>query len=255
MKILVPVKRVPDYEAKITVKADGSGIESGNLKWIMNPFEEIAVEEAVRLKEARAKAGQNTEVLICSIGGAACSEQIRKGLAIGADRGVLVEYDGIIDSDLAARVLAELCRREAPDLVLVGKQAIDSDAAQTPSNLARRLKWPLASFASKLPLVEGAATFHVTREVDGGLETVELELPAVISTDLRLNTPRYVALPGIMAAKKKPLDSLPIAQLGIDLGLKSEMVRLHPPIKRVGGRRVKSVTELVSALKSEFGVL
>ena len=239
MKILVPIKRVPDYEAKIKVKADGSGIETDGIKWIVNPFDEIAVEEALKLKEA----GKATEVVVTLVGPADAQQQLRYAMAMGADSGVHVVYDGAVDSDLASRY----------GLVIMGKQAIDSDASQTPQLLAARLDLPQACFASKV-VIDGA-TATVTREVDGGLETIKVAVPCVISTDLRLNTPRYASLPGIMKAKKKPLEEIPLATLGLDLAPKVVVKKMSPPPKRKGGKKVESVEALVKALQEEAKVL
>lgn len=249
MKIFVPIKRVPDYQAKIRVKADGSGIETDGIKWIVNPFDEIAVEEALRLKEA----GKATEVVVASIGPADTATQLRYTMAMGADRGMLAVHDGPIDSDLASRCLAAMSRREEFGLIILGKQAIDSDAGQTAQLLAERLGIAHASFASKVVL-EGA-TALVTREVDGGLEHQRVPLPSVISTDLRLNEPRYAPLPGIMKAKKKPLDEITLAELGVTPQVLVSVKRMSTPSGRTGGRKVESVEALVQALQSEAKVL
>lgn len=249
MKVLVPIKRVVDFEAKIRVKADGSDIETDGIKWIVNPFDEIAVEEALRLKEA----GVVDEVVVVSIGPEDAVTQLRFTMAMGADSAILVKVDSIVDSDLAARVLAEVYKRGEYSFVIMGKQAIDSDASQTPQLLATRLELPQASFASKVELADGSAT--VTREVDGGLETVKVSLPCVISTDLRLNEPRYAPLPGIMKAKKKPLEELALADLGLDAEPKVKVLKMHAPEQRQAGRIVESVEELVTALKEEAKVL
>jgi electron transfer flavoprotein beta subunit len=249
MKIFVPVKRVPDYQAKIKVKGDGSGIETDGIKWIVNPFDEIAVEEALRLKEA----GKATEVVVVGIGPEDVATQLRYAMAMGADSGVLVKYSGEVDSDLASRVLAAVYKRGEYGLILMGKQSIDSDASQTPQLLATRLGLPQACFASKLVLEGGAVT--VSREVDGGLETIKISLPAVISSDLRLNEPRYASLPGIMKAKKKPLEELAIESLGLDLAPRMSLKKMSPPAQRSGGRKVESVEDLVRALQHEAKVL
>lgn len=249
MKILVPLKRVPDYQAKIKVKADGSGIETEGTKWIVNPFDEIAVEEAIRLKEA----GKATEVVVVSVGHADVQQQMRYAMAMGADSGILVQTDRPVDSDLASRALVEVFKRGAYGLVILGKQAIDSDCSQTPQLLAARLNLPQACFASKVVIDAGFAT--VTREVDGGLETIKLPMPCVISTDLRLNEPRYAPLPGIMKAKKKPLEEIKLEDLGLDLSLRLKVHKLTPPSKRQAGRKVQSVEELVKALHSEARVI
>jgi electron transfer flavoprotein beta subunit len=249
MKILVPVKRVPDYQAKVRVKADGSGIETDGIKWIVNPFDEIAVEEALKLKEA----GAATEVIVVGIGPEDVQTQLRYALAMGADSAILVKTTDTVDSDLASRVLAALCGRADYRIVLMGKQAIDSDASQTPQLLAARTQRPQATFASKVLLEAGHAV--VTREVDGGLETIRVPLPCVISTDLRLNTPRYASLPGIMKAKKKPMEEIEIGSLGIDLTPKVRLLRMIAPGKRQAGRKVGTVAELVQALQNEAKVL
>lgn len=248
MKILVPIKRVPDYQVKVRVKADGSGIETDGIKWIVNPFDEIAVEEALKLKEA----GKASEVVVALIGPDDAAAQLRYAMAMGADRGFHVKHDGPVDSDMAARVIAALYRKESFGLVLMGKQAIDSDAGQTPQILAVRLGLPQACFASKIVLEGAEAT--VTREVDGGLETLKIPVPAVISTDLRLNTPRYASLPGIMKAKKKPLEELSLALLGVDAKPVVMVKRVTPPVVRQGGKKVESVDALVAALRDQVKV-
>lgn len=248
MKIFVPVKKVPDYQAKIKVKADGSGIETEGIKWIVNPFDEIAVEEALRLKEA----GKATEVVVIGLGVEDVSTQLRYAMAMGADRGILIRHEGPIDSDLASRALEALYKKDSYGLILMGKQSIDSDANQTAQLLATRLGLPQACFASKVVLEDGAAV--VTREVDGGLETIRIPTPCVISTDLRLNEPRYASLPGIMKAKKKPLDEIPLADLGVDASVKVKVLRMSPPPQRKGGRKVEDVGALVRALQEEAKV-
>ncbi len=245
MKILVPIKRVPDYQAKIRVKADGSGIETDGIKWIVNPFDEIAVEEAIRLKEA----GKASEVVVCTVGPEDTQSQLRYAMAMGADSAVLVKYSGEIDSDLASRALAEVFKRGQYGLIILGKQAIDSDAGQTGQLLAERLGLPQASFASKL-VIEGAQA-TVTREVDGGLETIKVSLPCVVTTDLRLNEPRYAPLPGIMKAKKKPLEEIKIEDLALDLKPKIKIHKMSTPGKRQAGRKLQSVEELVEVLHTE----
>jgi electron transfer flavoprotein beta subunit len=251
MKVLVPVKRVVDYNVKIRVKPDGSGIDLANVKMSMNPFDEIAVEEAVRLKEK----GTATEIVVVSIGPAKAQDTIRNGLAIGADRGILIETpDGATIEPLAvAKLLKAVADAEKPDIVILGKQAIDDDCNQTGQMLAALLGWPQGTFASKLVLEDGAA--HVTREVDGGLETVKLKLPAVVTTDLRLNEPRYPSLPNIMKAKKKPLDIKKPDELGVDIAPRLKVLGIGEPATRKAGVRVESVAELVAKLKSEAGVL
>jgi electron transfer flavoprotein beta subunit len=244
MKVLVPVKRVVDYNVKIRVKPDGSGIDLANVKMSMNPFDEIAVEEAVRLKEK----GTATEIVVVSIGPAKAQDTIRNGLAIGADRGILIETpDGATIEPLAvAKLLKAVADAEKPDIVILGKQAIDDDCNQTGQMLAALLGWPQGTFASKLVLEDGAA--HVTREVDGGLETVKLKLPAVVTTDLRLNEPRYPSLPNIMKAKKKPLDIKKPDEFGVDIAPRLKVLGIGEPATRKAGVRVESVAELVAKL-------
>ena len=249
MKILVPVKRVVDYNVKIRVKADGSGVELANVKMSMNPFDEIAVEEALRLKEA----GKATEVVVVSIGPAQAAETIRTGLAMGADRGILVKVDGIVEPLAVAKLLQKLVEQEGPGLVILGKQAIDDDANQTGQMLAALLGWPQGTFASKVEL--GADNVDVTREVDGGLQTVELKLPAIVTTDLRLNQPRYPSLPNIMKAKKKPIDETSPEALGVDVTPRLKVLKTVEPPSRQAGKKVASVAELVDKLKNEAGVI
>ena len=249
MKILVSIKRVVDYNVKIRVKADKSGVELANVKMSMNPFDEIAVEEAVRLKEA----GKATEIVAVSMGPAQCQETIRTALAIGADRGILVESADELQPLAVAKLLKALTEREKPDLVILGKQAIDDDSNQTGQMLAALTGWPQGTFASKL-VVDGAEAL-VTREVDGGLETVALKMPAVVTTDLRLNTPRYASLPNIMKAKKKPIETLKAADLGVDTAPRLKTLKVEEPPKRHAGVIVKSVAELVDKLRNEAKVL
>ena len=250
MKILVPVKRVVDYNVKVRVKADGTGVDLANVKMSMNPFDEIAIEEAVRLKEA----GIATEVIAVSCGVAACQETLRTAMAIGADRGILVDCgDTEIQPLAVAKLLKALCDKEQPQLVICGKQAIDDDANQTGQMLAALQNWPQATFASKVVLANGKAT--VTREIDGGLETLEISLPAVVSTDLRLNEPRYATLPNIMKAKKKPLDTVKPADLGVDVTPRLTTLKVAEPAKRSAGIRVADVAELVNKLKNEAKVI
>jgi electron transfer flavoprotein beta subunit len=249
MKILVPVKRVVDFNVKIRVKADGSGVELANVKMAMNPFDEIAVEEAVRLKEA----GKATEVVAVSAGLTQCQETLRSAMAIGADRGILLETDVDLQPLAVAKLLKALVDKEGPRLVILGKQAIDDDANQTGQMLAALLGWPQATFASKVDL--GATSVKVTREIDGGLETLELPLPAVITTDLRLNEPRYATLPNIMKAKKKPLDTVKPADLGVDVTPRLATLKVVEPAGRSAGVKVADVTELVAKLKNEAKVL
>ena len=250
MKILVPVKRVVDYNVKIRVKPDGSGIDLANVKMSMNPFCEIAVEEAVRIKEK----GGGAEVVVVSVGPAKAQETIRTALAIGADRGILVETPDVPIEPLAvAKILKGIVEAEKPDLVILGKQAIDDDCNQTGQMLAALLGWPQGTFASKLTIDNGHAV--VTREVDGGLETVRLKLPAVVTTDLRLNEPRYPSLPNIMKAKKKPLDVKKPDEFGVDAAPRLKVLKISEPASRKAGVRVGSVAELVQKLKAEAGVL
>ncbi|HKB83797.1 MAG TPA: electron transfer flavoprotein subunit beta/FixA family protein [Burkholderiales bacterium] len=245
MKVLVPVKRVVDYNVKVRVKPDGSGVETANVKMSMNPFDEIAVEEAMRLKEA----GVATEVVAVSIGTAQCQETLRTALAIGADRAILVETGAEIQPLAVAKLLKAIVVKEQPGLVIMGKQAIDDDSNQTGQMLAALLNWSQATFASKVK-VSGASA-EVTREVDGGLETISIKLPAVVTTDLRLNEPRYVTLPNIMKAKKKPLETLTPEALGVDVAPRLKTLKVQEPPKRIAGKMVKSVQELVEKLRNE----
>jgi len=249
MKVLVPVKRVVDYNVKVRVKGDGSGVELANVKMSMNPFDEIAVEEALRLKEA----GKATEVVVVSIGPAQASETIRTGLAMGADRGILVKAEGNVEPLAVAKILKKVAEEEQPGLIILGKQAIDDDSNQTGQMLAALLGWSQATFASKLE-VEGS-DFKVTREVDGGLQTVKLKGPAIVTTDLRLNEPRYASLPNIMKAKKKPIADKSVADYGVDITVRLEVLKTTEPAGRKAGVKVKDVAELVSKLKNEAGVL
>jgi electron transfer flavoprotein beta subunit len=251
MKILVPVKRVVDYNVKIRVKADGSGVELANVKMSMNPFDEIAVEEALRLKEK----GKAEEIVAVSVGPARAQETIRTALAMGADRGILIETaDGEIVEPLAvAKLLYAIAKTEQPQLVIMGKQAIDDDCNQTGQMLAALAGWPQATFASKVEL--DGSQMVVTREVDGGLETVRLELPAVVTTDLRLNQPRYASLPNIMKSKEKPLDVLKPQGLGIDIRPRLKVLRTEEPPTRKAGVKVASAAELVARLRAEAGVI
>ncbi|MCW5593464.1 MAG: electron transfer flavoprotein subunit beta/FixA family protein [Burkholderiales bacterium] len=249
MKILVPVKRVVDYNVKVRVKADGTGVDLANVKMSMNPFDEIAVEEALKLKEA----GKATEVVAVSCGPAACQETLRTALAMGADRAILVEAEGELQPLAVAKLLKAVVAKELPQLVIAGKQAIDDDANQVGQMLAALLDWAQVTFASKVALDGGKVT--VTREIDGGLETVEAALPAVLTADLRLNTPRYATLPNIMKAKKKPLDTVKPADLGVDVAPRLKTLKVAEPPKRKGGVMVKDVAELVAKLKSEAKVI
>ncbi len=249
MKILVPVKRVVDYNVKVRVKSDQSGIELANVKMSMNPFCEIAVEEAVRLKEK----GVATEIIVVSIGDAKSQETIRTGLAMGGDRGILVQTDAAVEPLGVAKLLAAVVKKETPDLVILGKQSIDGDNNQTGQMLAALLGWGQATFASKVEKTDGG--FNVTREIDGGLETLAVKLPAIITTDLRLNEPRYAALPNIMKAKSKPLATMTPADLGVDVAPRVTVLKVTEPEKRKGGVKVKDVAELVSKLKTEAKVI
>ncbi len=249
MKVLVPVKRVIDYNVKVRVKADGSGVDLANVKMAMNPFDEIAVEEALRLKEA----GIATEVVAVSCGMTSCQETLRTAMALGADRAILVETDVELQPLAVAKLLQALAAKEQPQLVILGKQAIDDDSNQTGQMLAALLGWPQATFASKVAIADGRAT--VTREIDGGLETLELPLPAVVTTDLRLNEPRYATLPNIMKAKKKPLDVVRPADLGVDVTPRLVTLKVVEPPKRQAGVRVADVAELVAKLKNEAKVI
>ncbi|NTF91640.1 electron transfer flavoprotein subunit beta/FixA family protein [Agrobacterium rhizogenes] len=249
MKILVPVKRVVDYNVKIRIKPDGSGVELANVKMSMNPFDEISVEEGLRLKEA----GKAEEVVVVSIGPAKAEETIRTALAMGADRGILIETEETVEPLAVAKLLKGVVEAETPGLVIVGKQAIDDDSNQTGQMLAALLGWGQATFASKLEL--GADKATVTREVDGGLQTIEVKLPAVMTTDLRLNEPRYASLPNIMKAKKKPLDKKAPADFGVDIAPRLKVLKTEEPGSRKAGIRVKSVAELIDKLNNEAGVL
>ncbi|HEV7435319.1 MAG TPA: electron transfer flavoprotein subunit beta/FixA family protein [Pseudorhizobium sp.] len=249
MKILVPVKRVVDYNVKIRVKPDGTGVELANVKMSMNPFDEIAVEEALRLKEA----GKVEEVVVVSIGPAKAEETLRTGLAMGADRAILVETDEAIEPLAVAKILKGVAEAEAPGLVIMGKQAIDDDSNQTGQMLAALLNWGQATFASKVELGDGSA--KVTREVDGGLQTVEVKIPAIVTTDLRLNEPRYASLPNIMKAKKKPLDKKTPSDFGVETAQRLKVLKTEEPGGRKAGIKVGSVAELVEKLKTEAGVL
>jgi electron transfer flavoprotein beta subunit len=249
MKILVPVKRVVDFNVKIRVKPDGSGVELANIKMSMNPFDEIAVEEAIRLKEA----GKATEIIAVSIGPAQASETIRTALAMGADRGILVKTDGAVEPLAVAKILKGVVEAEQPGLVILGKQAIDDDCSQTGQMLAALLGWAQGTFASKLAIDGDAVT--VTREVDGGLQTVKLKAPVIVTTDLRLNEPRYASLPNIMKAKKKPIDEKTPDAYGVDVKPRLHVIKTTEPPGRKSGVKVGSVTELIGKLKDEAGVL
>jgi electron transfer flavoprotein beta subunit len=249
MKILVAVKRVVDFNVKVRVKADGSGVETANVKMSMNPFDEIAVEEAIRLKEA----GTATEIVAVSCGSQSCQETLRTALALGADRAILVETDAELQPLAVAKLLRAIGQKENPQLVFLGKQAIDDDCNQTGQMLAALLGWPQATFASKLKIADGKAA--VTREVDGGLETISIRLPAVVTVDLRLNEPRYVTLPNIMKAKKKPLETLKPEALGVDVAPRLKTLKVEEPPKRKAGVKVADAKALVQKLKSEAKVI
>ncbi|UUX97434.1 electron transfer flavoprotein subunit beta/FixA family protein [Aquabacterium sp. J223] len=249
MKVLVPVKRVVDYNVKVRVKSDGSGVDIANVKMSMNPFDEIAVEEAVRLKEK----GVVTEIVAVSCGVTQCQETLRTAMAIGADRAILVETTEELQPLAVAKLLKALADKEQPQLVILGKQAIDDDCNQTGQMLAALAGWPQGTFASKVEVADGQA--KVTREVDGGLETVQLKLPAVVTTDLRLNEPRYVTLPNIMKAKKKPLEVVKPADLGVDVAPRIKTLKVSEPPKRSAGVKVPDVAALVAKLKTEAKVI
>jgi electron transfer flavoprotein beta subunit len=248
MKILVPVKRVVDYNVKVRVKADGTGVETANVKMSMNPFDEIAVEEAVRLKEK----GIATEIVAVSVGPTAAQEQIRTALAMGADRGILVEAEGT-EPLAVAKILKALVDKEGPQLVILGKQAIDDDMNATGQMLAALLGWGQGTFASKVEIADGTA--RVTREVDGGLETVALTMPAIVTADLRLNEPRYASLPNIMKARKKPIETMKPGDLGVDVTPRLTVLKVEEPPKRQAGKKVGSVAELVDKLRNEAKVI
>jgi electron transfer flavoprotein beta subunit len=245
MKVLVPVKRVVDFNIKVRVKADKSGVELQNVKMSMNPFDEIAVEEAVRLKEA----GKISEIIVVSIGPQQAQETIRTALAMGADRGILVKTDQPVEPLAVAKMLQKIVGDENPDLVIMGKQAIDDDCNQTGQMLAALLGWPQGTFVSEVKLENGAA--QVTREIDGGLETIKINIPAVITTDLRLNEPRYASLPNIMKAKQKPIDEKTPEDLGVDITPRLKSLKVEEPAKREAGVKVESIEELVGKLKQE----
>jgi electron transfer flavoprotein beta subunit len=249
MKVLVPVKRVVDANVRVRVKADGSAVDIANVKLSMNPFDEISVEEAVRLKEA----GVASEVVVVSCGVQGCQETLRTAMATGADRGILVETDAELQPLAVAKLLKALVDKEQPQLVMLGKQAIDNDANQVGQMLAALLGWPQATFASKVSVEAGKAS--VTREIDGGLETIEVDLPAVVTTDLRLNTPRYATLPNIMKAKKKPLEVVTPDALGVDIAPRLSTLKLAEPVKREAGVRVADAADLVARLKNVAHVI
>ncbi len=249
MKVLVPVKRVVDFNVKVRVKSDGTGVDIANVKMSMNPFDEIALEEATRLKEA----GKVTEVVAVSAGVTQCQETLRTGMAIGADRGILIETAVELEPLAVAKLLKAVADKEQPQLIILGKQAIDDDSNQVGQMLAALLGWPQATFASKVELGDGKVT--VTREVDGGLETVALQLPAIVTTDLRLNEPRYVTLPNIMKAKKKPLETVKPEDLGVDVTPRLKTLKVAEPAKRSAGIKVPDVATLVSKLRTEAKVI
>ncbi|HWU24782.1 MAG TPA: electron transfer flavoprotein subunit beta/FixA family protein [Rhizomicrobium sp.] len=249
MKVIVPVKRVIDYNVKVRVKADQTGVDLANVKMSMNPFDEIGVEEAVRLKEK----GKATEIVAISIGPQQAQEQIRTALAMGADRGILVKADADVEPLAVAKILKAICEVEKPGLVILGKQAIDDDSNQTGQMLAALLDWPQATFAHTLELGDGTA--KVEREIDGGLQTIEIKLPAIVTTDLRLNEPRYASLPNIMKAKKKPIDEKTAADYGVDVTPRLTVLKTTEPAARKAGVKVASVAELVGKLKNEVGVI
>lgn len=249
MKVLVPVKRVVDYNVKVRVKADETDVDLANVKMSMNPFDEIAVEEAVRLKEK----GVATEVVAVSCGPAACQDTLRSAMAMGADRGILVESNDELQPLAVAKLLKAICEKEGPSLLICGKQAIDDDSNQTGQMLAALMDWPQATFASKVELAGDKVT--VTREIDGGLETLAMALPAVVTTDLRLNEPRYATLPNIMKAKKKPLDTIAADSLGVDVAPRLKTIKVSEPPKRAGGVKVADVADLLNKLRNEAKVI
>ena len=255
MKVLVPIKRVIDYNVKVRVKPDGSGVDLANVKMSMNPFDEIAVEEAVRLKEGKEHhtAGTATEVIVVSVGPQAAQETIRTSLAMGADRGILIVTDQTVDPLGVAKLLKAVIEQEQPGLVIMGKQAIDDDNNATGQMLAALMDWPQATFASKLEVSGDKA--NVTREVDGGLQVLEVALPAIVTADLRLNEPRYASLPNIMKAKKKPIDMKTPADYGVDVAPRLKVVKVAEPAKRQGGKKVENIADLVIKLKNEAGVI
>jgi electron transfer flavoprotein beta subunit len=249
MKILVPIKRVVDANVRVHVKSDGTGVDTANVKMAINPFCEIAVEEAVRLQEA----GKAQEVVVVTVGSSQCQDVLRTAMAMGADRAILIETNDAVQPLAIAKLLKAVVEKETPDLVILGKQAIDNDNNQTGQMLSALLGWPQGTFASKVNLGDG--NVEVTREVDGGLETVKLNMPAVVTTDLRLNEPRYVKLPNIMKAKKKPLDTIAVADLGVDITPSLEILKVVEPPKRSGGVKLADVNELVNKLKNEAKVI
>lgn len=251
MKTLVTVKRVPDPETTIRVKPDGSGIVTDNVKYVINPFDEIAIEEALRVKE---KQGSG-EVILVSIGAKVVTEQLRTGLAMGADRAILILCEQDLDSLAVAKILAKIVERENPELILMGKQAIDDDSNQAGQMLAALLNWPQATFASKVELASDQKSAQVIREVDGGLETLSFTLPAIITADLRLNEPRYASLPGIMKARKKEIKEVPVGELGADIAPRLKVLKMEPPPKKEAGKKVETVQELLNLLHTEAKVI
>jgi len=251
VKILTTVKRVPDPETSIKVKPDGSGIVTDNIKWVVNPFDEIAVEESLRLREKVA----GSEVVLVSVGSKVVQEQLRTGLAMGADRAILVVTDDAVEPLAVARVLMKIVETEKPDLVILGKQAIDDDSNAVGQMLAELLGWPQATFASKLELAGDQKSATVTREVDGGIEVLSFPLPGIVTADLRLNEPRYASLPGIMKARKKELKEIPIGDLGVDVASTAKLIKMEPPPKRQAGKKLASVDELVNLLHTEAKVI
>lgn len=251
MKTLVTVKRVPDPETTIRVKPDGSGIVTDNVKYVINPFDEIAIEEALRVKE---KQGSG-EVVLVSIGAKVVTEQLRTGLAMGADRAILILCEQDLDSLAVAKILAKIIERENPELILMGKQAIDDDSNQAGQMLAALLNWPQATFASKVELASDQKSAQVIREVDGGLETLSFTLPAIITADLRLNEPRYASLPGIMKARKKEIKEVPVGELGVDIAPRLKVLKMEPPPKKEAGKKVETVQELLNLLHTEAKVI
>lgn len=250
MKILVTAKRVPDAESTIKVNPEGTGIVEAGLKWVVNPFDEIAIEEALRIKEANSGA----EVVVVTVGASEAQEQLRTGLAMGADRAILVKADRP-DTTAVARILVKVIEKEQPNVVIMGKQAIDDDSNEVGQMVAQLLGWPQATFISKLALAGDKASAEVTREIDGGLETISVALPAVITADLRLNEPRYASLPGIMKARKKPLEEIDAASLGVDLAPRIVIKKMTPPPARQAGKKVESVDDLIKSLQTEAKVM
>ena len=250
MKILVTAKRVPDPESAIKVNSDGNGIVDAGIKWVVNPFDEIAIEEALKIKEAQG----DSEVVVLSVGGPDCQEQLRTGLAMGCDRAILVGGENL-DTTAVAKILVKIIEKESPDLVIMGKQAIDDDSNEVGQMTAQLLGWAQGTFISELTIADGNASAQCVREVDGGLETISFPIPAIITADLRLNEPRYASLPGIMKARKKPLEEIDASSLGVDLTPRIIIKSMAPPPERQAGRLVESVDELVTALQSEAKVL